>query len=217
MKVDKDRIKELIRKKSLKQKEVAEAIGTTQQNWNNWMFRSIFPQHKMLEQVAEILEVNVSELYASKNKSDEPLAIYKNQIRVSNDEIIPLYDLDLKSEVVQFLTGKSTTILPKDHLHIPGLKADFFFTYYGKGMTPEIDNGDLVAVRRITDFDLLQYGNPHLVVTSDQTFVRNLKSSDKTGHYKLCSSKDNQEESLIGRSSIKALFMVMSVIRRFVI
>ena len=59
MKINKDQIKFLIKKRSLKQKDVARQLNVTQQDFNNWMFRGIFPHFNKLEELAKVLDTDL--------------------------------------------------------------------------------------------------------------------------------------------------------------
>ena len=86
MKINKDRIKLLVKKKSMKQKDVATALGVSPQDFNNWMFRGIFPHYDKLEKLAEILDVDVFSLHREQMVMD-PIAEYGTSNRIKTDSI----------------------------------------------------------------------------------------------------------------------------------
>lgn len=212
MKINKERIKHLVKKKYLKQKEIAVKIGATPQDWNNWMFRGIFPHFDKLEKVAEILEVNVNTLIAEQHVS-EPLPSYGKNNFIRKDDLIPFYEIEANTKSF-FFWNDHTSTLPKDYVYIPGLNADFIFHFYGNGMQPKIENGDWIALRKLKDLSLFNYGSLHLVVTKEQIVTRYLKKSTKANRILLCAEDDFYDTIDLPIDAIKSLYAIVSVIKR---
>ena len=212
MKINKDHIKLLIKKKSLKQKDVAIKIDVGPQDFNNWMFRGIFPHYNKLEKLAEILDADVSTLYFE-NNIGEPAGLYEHKMSFLPEELVPFYDID-PHQGLSSLWKDNSTIPPKDYAYIPGLTADFIFPYYGKGMDPQLENGDWIALRKVSDFSFFNYGNVHAVATKEQVIVRNLKKSSSEETILLCGHENQNDDIELPTRSIKAIFMVVSVIKR---
>jgi transcriptional regulator with XRE-family HTH domain len=62
MKIKREFIQELIKRKSLKQKDVALMLGLSQQDFNNSLHRRIMTDFKQIEKLADILAVNVDDI-----------------------------------------------------------------------------------------------------------------------------------------------------------
>lgn len=212
MKINKELIKSLIKKKSLKQKDVAQKIEVSPQDFNNWMFRGIFPHFNKLEKLAEILDVEVGTLYTENNTLD-PMSLYGKKISFAPEDLIPYYELDPHVKLTT-LWKNTSTVEPKDHVYIPGLNADFVFPYYGKGMEPQLENGDWIALRKVSDLSFFNFGNLHTVVTKEQVIVRYLKKGDKKTTVKLCAQNEFSDDIELPQNAIKALFSVVSIIKR---
>lgn len=212
MKINKQQIKHLVKKKYFKQKDIALKIGVTPQDWNNWMFRGIFPHFDKLEKVAEILEVDVNALIDDQNIS-EPLSPYGKSGIINKEDLIPFYEIESHTNLPLFWNDH-TTATPKDYIYMPGLKSDFVFPFYGNGMQPRIENGDCIALRKLNDLTLFNYGGLHLVVTKEQTLARYLKKSKTVKNVLLCADTDFHDDIELPISAIKSLFAIVSVIKR---
>lgn len=216
MKINKKRIKELVKRKSLKQKEIAVQIGVTPQDWNNWMFRGVFPHYNKLEDLAKILTVDVSELLADES-IQEPAISYNGKKRTfSTEDLIPFYEVDTQTNLTTFWKDQSDTI-PKDYVYLPGLKADFVFPYFGKGLEPQLVNGDWIALRRVRDTSFFNYGSLYTIVTREQVMTRYIKSTDGKDSILLFSTDNFHDDFVLPVKSIKALFLIVSIIKREVI
>ncbi len=212
MKVNKQRIKHLVKKNSFKQKEIAVKIGVTPQDWNNWMFRGIFPHFEKLKEVAVILNVDVDSLLAPEEISEPSMRYGKNTF-IPKEEVVPFYEIETHTNLSLFWNDH-TTVEPKDHIYLPGLQADFIFPFYGSGMQPKISNGDWIALRKFNDLAIFNYGSLHLIVTQEQIMVRYVKKSEKPKTILLCANDDFHDDIELPISAIKALYGVVTVIKR---
>lgn len=215
MKIKKAYIKNLIKLKSLKQKEIAGMIGVSSQDWNNWMFRGVFPHYNKLEELAQILEVDAGDL-TTDNIFTEPQSTYKNSPQLHIDDAVPYFDLD-SNDIFQLLNGKVNQFTPSDYTYIPGLAADFIITYFGKDMGPLITSGDLMAIRKITDHSFFNYGNLYLVATEEQIIVRYLNRGTKKNTVTLTSINTEYNPIEIPVKKLKSIYIVVTTIKRQVI
>ena len=127
MKINKELIKLLIKKKSLKQKDVAQKLDVSPQDFNNWMFRGIFPHYNKLEKLAEILDTEVTELHIENNIS-EPFTIYGKKLSFNSDEIITFYEFDQHVRLTT-IWNNDGSIAPKDFIYLQGLNDSFLLTH----------------------------------------------------------------------------------------
>lgn len=212
MKINKERIKFLIKKKTLKQKDVAEKLGIAQQDFNNWMFRGIFPHFNKLEELAKILNTDVNELHFPENIA-EPAHIYQNQFAIQAQDMIPFYEIDPQLGHAALWIEKGP-IEGKDFAFLPGIKADFILSYFGKGMEPALENGDWIALRAIADKSFFNFGETHAVLTQEQVIIRNLNKGVTKGTILLTAAAEEIEPIELPETAIKALFSVVAIIKR---
>ena len=211
MKIDKDKIKYLIKKKSMKQKDVAAELGVGQQDFNNWMFRGIFPHYDKLEKLADILEVNVDSLQ-NDNVLMDPVVQYGRNATLKIEHFIPYYEPSATFELRHFKSEKNSPP-PKDYMHVPGVRANLFYPYFGSGFE-SISNGDLVALRKVKDFSILDYNKPYAICTSEQILWRFINATDKKNQLALFDSKARVSPQIIKDVAVEALFEIVAIIKR---
>ncbi len=212
MKINKERIKILIKKKTLKQKDIAKKLNIDQQDFNNWMFRGIFPHFNKLEELADILETDIHELYFSDNIA-EPSPIYQPKFSIQHEEMIPFYEIDTQIGHAALWLEKAS-IEAKEYVYLPGIKADFILTYFGKGMEPQLENGDWVALRRIEDRSFFNFGQSHAILTQEQFIFRILNKGVKQGTVLLSTITGESEAIELPETAIKSLFSLVVIVKR---
>lgn len=176
------------------------------------MFRGVFPYEDKLEALAEMLGEEPESLHLDNNLA-EPIGLYGKKLCFSFDELIPYYETDPHIGLTEIWNGTGE-ISPKDHIYLPGLNADLVFPYYGRGMEPQLDNGDWIVLRKVSDLSFFNYGNLHVVITKEQVIVRNLNKSKNDQSVLLCAQDPNNDLIELPKKSIKALFAVITVIKR---
>ncbi|NOQ75013.1 MAG: hypothetical protein GQ574_23570 [Crocinitomix sp.] len=212
MKIKKTQIKNLIKLKSLKQKDVAKQIGVTTQDWNNWMFRSVFPHYDKLELLAKILEVETSELIDDDNITESRI-YYKKGLLPPINISIPFYNQE-GNNLNAMLIDSVSNFATDDFVYIPGLNADIVIPFYGKQMEPVLNNGDLIALRRIHDYSFFNYEDIYLIVTKEQMFARYIDPASNSSTI-ILKAEGNQNDNIeISLSKVKAIYLAVSTIKR---
>lgn len=215
MKVKSEYIKQLIKRKSLKQIEVAEKIDVGTQDWNNWMHRSAIPLFKNIERIAEILEVPAATLL-DETDTMKPMKGFKNGTGLPISETIPFYDEDTAT-TLNILSNKKTIADPTDYAYIPGLSAHLILPFYGKEMEPTLSNGDLVVLRKIKDMTFFNFGNLYMISTAEQILTRYIKSGKNNSSIILSSKRKDGLDFELAVKKIKSVHLVVSTIKRQVI
>ncbi|MCC7453041.1 MAG: hypothetical protein IT222_02655 [Crocinitomix sp.] len=212
MKIKREFIQELIKRKSLKQKDVAALLGLNQQDFNNSLHRRIIADYKIIEKLAVILEVDVADIL-EKEDFREPNSGYFKRKDLDQKNFIPFHDINQHIDMFD-LTSDIGVHPAKDYVYLPGVSADLVFSYFGNGMSPQIENGDWLAIRRIHDFSFFNYGSLYFVVTKEFVLVRTLRKSTHANKILLISSQDFNDPIELPISSIKALYVVSAIIKR---
>lgn len=215
MKIKREFIQELIKRKSLKQKDVAVMLGLNQQDFNNSLHRRIMTDFKQIEKLADILAVNVDDIL-EKEEVKEPNATYFKKKDLDLKNFIPFHDINQRIDLFE-LVVENSNIQTKDYVYLPGVSADFVFSYFGKEMSPQIENGDWLAIRRINDLSFFNYGSLHFVVTKEMGMVRTLRKSTKDNKILLISSQDFNDPIELPITSIKAIYAVTAIIKRHIL
>ncbi|MDR2890795.1 MAG: hypothetical protein LBV18_04235 [Alistipes sp.] len=96
---------------------------------------------------------------------------------------VPYFDVDFTMGFD--LLENDQTINPEYHIDFPQYnKADCWVNATGKSMSPLIEPGDKVAIKRITDWaDNILYGEVYAVVTDDHRTIKKIRKSPKGDDY----------------------------------
>ena len=146
----------------------------------------------------------------------KPQSLEKPQTpEISYTEGVPYYDED-------FLLGFSEMI-PTGHEHpeylikMPGYeKATLWCNASGHSMEPEINNGDIIALKRIDDFSFLPYGDIYgIITTNGLRTIKRLGRSSHEGCYKLIPTNTQYDEQDIPISKIAIVYRVMGAMKAF--
>jgi len=168
------------------------------------------------ESVKDKLELrfNVNRIWLETG-SGEPFN-KKGPVISETKEGIPYFDISL-SEI--------------DSLLLEEEKADYFVNYkpfndctaylpvYGDSMYPKYASGEIIAVRAVTNFDVLQWGEAYVIMTDEKS--NNLRSiklifehNDKSRLILRSSNPNFKGDTVIHKESITALYIIKGKITR---
>ena len=84
----------------------------------------------------------------------------------------------------------------------------------GDSMTPVINDGNFIAVREITDFDDIFYGQIYLVVTAQNRMVKYVrKNKDDEKNYVILRSENKEyDDILMPKAKILKMFIVENIL-----
>ena len=84
----------------------------------------------------------------------------------------------------------------------------------GDSMSPRINDGDFIAVREITDFDDIFYGQIYLVITAQNRMVKYVRryEPDEDNYVLLKSENPNYDDIKMPKNRIIKMFMVENVL-----
>lgn len=153
----------------------------------------------------------LKEKEADKNKIAEDVDLSA----ISYTQGVPYYDED-------FLLGFSE-IMASGHEHpeylirMPGYeKATLWCNASGHSMEPEINNGDIIALRRIEDFSFLPFGDIYgIITTNGLRTIKRLGRSEREGCYRLIPTNREYDEQEIPIDKIAIVYRVMGAMKPF--
>lgn len=84
----------------------------------------------------------------------------------------------------------------------------------GDSMTPVINDGNFIAVREITDFDDIFYGQIYLVVTAQNRMVKYVRKNkdDEKNYVILRSANKEYDDILMPKAKILKMFIVENIL-----
>lgn len=103
---------------------------------------------------------------------------------------------------------------PTSYISIPGKNADFFFPVSGTSMEPEINDGDIVGVKRVGRSEGIVHGDVYMVVTNDNRMIKRCYHDNNDPNLIWCVSP-NYPSFPIHKNDVCALFKVVNRIETF--
>ena len=143
----------------------------------------------------------------------EPQKNFKPEISYTDG--VPYYDEMFECGFSELTTPNSES--PEYLIKMPGYeKATLWCNASGASMEPEINNGDIIAMRRIEDFSFLTFGDIYGIITTNglRTIKRVGKSSDP-GCYRLIPTNKEYDEQDIPKDKIMIVYRVMGAMKAF--
>ena len=146
-------------------------------------------------------------------------------IKDNSKEIEPVISLNSGTPYynVDFLGGfdmifNDQTINPEYYIQFkPYEKATCWCNITGHSMEPEINSGDIIALRRIEDFSFIPYGEIYAIVTkNDMRTIKRIGPSDNPDNYTLIPTNRSPEYGVqeLPKAMILAIFEVMGCMKR---
>lgn len=153
----------------------------------------------------------------------------KNEIEMLREtSLVPSVNFDFKGSPyynVDFIGGfdlvlNDQTINPEYYINFkpynsPGV---MWCNVSGKSMEPEINNGDLIAIKEASiSIEHLPYGEIYGIVTNDYRTIKRISKSSKEGFVKLIPTNQSPEfvSQDIPISIIQKVFLVIGSVKRF--
>ncbi len=210
-----ERFAELLKFKNISVKEAAKMIGKSE----GYVRKLMVPEQSFgLEPVKAILnsitDVNVSWLL---NGEGEML---KTGLPVNNSGCgVPYYE-DIE------ITG-SILSMAQDYPEVPSFYIDYehfndctaYLPVVGDSMYPQYCSGEIIAVKQVTNLDVIQWGEAYFIVTNDHCnnlrTIKQLHPHEDENKLVLRASNPNfRGDTTISKSDILALFIIKGKIKR---
>ena len=148
--------------------------------------------------------------------SFEKVPYYNDMLNVSQAAPayqVPFYnDLPVSAGFKDVLDGGRET--PTSYISLPGKSADFYFPVSGTSMEPEINDGDIVGVKRVNRNEGIVHGDVYMVVTNDNRMIKRCYHDNNDPNLIWCVSP-NYPSFPIHKNDVCALFKVVNRIEMF--
>ena len=151
-------------------------------------------------------------------KADSKEEEYELLPRITEDRGRPYYDVDFLGGYGEFVDDPASAPVAYMIDYPPYNKEGvFYMNVRGDSMAPEINSGDLVALRPIEAwYDFLLLGKVYAVVTlSGQRTIKRLRRGSDNEHYTLEPINPAYESQEIPKAQIERVFEVLGGIRRY--
>lgn len=165
----------------------------------------VYPQY----QKAWLLSGEMPILKTGNNKDvEQPVISYAKGVPYYNVDFLGGFDLIVNDQ----------TINPEYYIQFkPYDKATCWCNITGHSMEPEINHGDIIALREITDASFLPYGEIYAIVTTnDMRTVKRIGPSSSPDNYALIPTNKSPEYGIqeLPKNMILRIFEVMGCMKR---
>lgn len=198
---------------------VAEVLRYKQINVNRACKILGMPQRTLNRQVNEDGNVSMELLYSMLDAFPEIsplwLLLGEGDMLQANVEVhkVPYYNnLPVSAGFKDVLDcGRET---PSSYISLPLRGADFFFPVSGNSMEPEINDGDIVGVKRVERSEGIVHGDVYMIVTNDNRMIKRCYHDNNDPMLIWCVSP-NYPSFPIHKNDVCALFKVVNRIESF--
>lgn len=140
----------------------------------------------------------------------------KNEAEHNTEAItgIPYYDVDFCGGFDLVLNDQ--TYIPAGYINLPQYgKADSWANITGHSMEPLISNGDIIALRKIEDWQTyLLYGEIYGIMTDEWRTVKRVRKSNNPEYIRLEPVNKEYDEQEIPKSIIRGVWQVLGSVKK---
>ena len=122
---------------------------------------------------------------------------------------------------VDFLAGfdlviNDQTAVPDGFISFPHIRgAQAWVDISGKSMSPLIDPGDVIAIKKIEDWQTnILYGEVYALVTEQYRTVKRIRKSDRDGWIRLVPENPDYDAQDIPASSVRSIYQVLGCAKK---
>jgi hypothetical protein len=207
------------------EQSIADALKVSRTTINNWMLREKLPEERR-EEIEKLLGVQFDQVtdpvkvLTGSNKVKKVVQQAAHEYQLAKP--VPYFDIDVSASNIEMFTDERE--LPTKAISIDGFEdCDFGVPVFGDSMYPTFVSGTIILCKKITDFDVIQYGEPHLIITKEQRFVKRILKGPEKGTITLASDntdardregKRRYENFDISKNKIRHLFIVKGSVKR---
>lgn len=188
-------------KKNINSEEIAELLGYSREHLSRIYNSKKEPSANLIHGLALALGVPTPNfvLGSTKNNTQHPI-YYLDSEDVSNNALI-VNEMPSNYKATEFF--------------IPTFNdCDIAINIAGNDMEPIFYIGDVVLCNKVVDFELVNFGDPHLVVTGELVLVKYLFPSKDHKSYLLKSANNHYPDWTLKIEKVKYLYRIKGVLRR---
>lgn len=205
-------LKKLVKEAGYRQEDFADMIGVSR-NYLLTLFDKAIVKEKYLQKACEILNVSMDIF----TKENNVINIFKGKEKNEESKPVPYYDIDATAGNITIFSEDGVEYI-KQHISVPQFSdCDMFINVSGDSMYPKYCSGELIALKRLKDFEVIAYNEAYLIVTDEQRLLKRICKSDKKDMWLLCSDNKDYEPFDIHIKKIRFLYIVKGKITKNII
>jgi len=209
----------------ISQNEFSKTIEVSQANISQIENNKIQLSAKIAQSISRAYNVDMEWLLLSDH--DKPIFKSDKSHLFVNEDNAP-YTTEKTPNDLPFYRAETTF----DHgkvLERSDAKADYMYSLpnfvdstlalniFGHEMAPAYDAGDIVICKKLSDFSLIVFGNPYLVITDAYMLVRYLRKSNDSKNIDMIASDLDFDKITLPLKKINHLFAITGKISRITI
>ena len=205
------------KERGITQKKVAEMMNVTPAYINAILTGRRSVGKKNAAVLEELFGINCSWLLTGEGemiKTATPST--STSPKISYTAGVPYYNVDFIGGFD--LVENDQTMTPAYNIDFKAYdKATCWCNITGHSMEPEINHGDIIALRKIDDFSFLPAGEVYAIVTTnDMRTVKRIGISDNPDNYRLIPTNKSPEYSVqeLPKRMIRAVFEVLGCMKK---
>ncbi|WP_305239803.1 LexA family transcriptional regulator [uncultured Muribaculum sp.] len=172
------------------------------------------PGYDVLRKIVEMSTASINETWLLTGEGE--MYSKENPVpQISYTDGAPYYDESFELGFDELMAPSYEN--PEYLIRMPGYeKATLWCNASGHSMEPEINNGDIVALRRIDDFSFLPFGDIYgIITTNGLRTIKRLGKSATPGCYRLIPTNPEYDEQDIPLEKILIVYRVMGAMKSF--
>ncbi len=172
------------------------------------------PGYDVLRKIVEMSTADISETWLLTGNG-EMYATNEPTPEISYTDGVPYYDEMFECGFNELIAPSSEN--PEYLIKMPGYeRATLWCNASGASMEPEINNGDIIAMRRIEDFSFLTFGDIYgIITTNGLRTIKRIGKSTNPGCYRLIPTNKEYDEQDIPKDKIMIVYRVMGAMKAF--
>ena len=197
------------------QKDFAAALNIKQGSLSDILRERINVSNAIKDKLEMKFDVNLSWL---ENGTGEPF--FKKRPAVGESkEGVPYFDMSLSEAKDLIIKEDKAEYLVN---YLPFNDCTAYLPVYGDSMYPKYAAGEIIAVKEITNYEILQWGEAYVVMTDEESnslrTIKLLFEHSETNKLILRSSNPNfKGDTVIDKKNIESLYIIKGKITRNII
>lgn len=171
------------------------------------------PGYDVLRKIVEMPTADINETWLLTGQGEMLMTSPKPEISYTDG--VPYYDEMFECGFNELTAPNSES--PEYLIRMPGYeKATLWCNASGHSMEPEINNGDIIAMRKISDSSFLTFGDIYgIITTNGLRTIRRLGKSADPNCYRLIPTNKDYDEQDIPKDKILIVYRVMGAMKAF--
>lgn len=197
------------------QKDFATALNIKQGSLSDILRERVNVSNAIKDKLELKFDVNLTWL---ENGTGEPFFKKKRAVGESK-EGVPYFDMSLSDAKDLLVEEQRAEYLVN---YLPFNDCTAYLPVYGDSMYPKYAAGEIIAIKEITNYEILQWGEAYVVMTdADSNSLRTIKlifqHADNTKLILRSSNPNFKGDTVIRKKNIQALYIIKGKITRNII